>query len=64
MKREFLKALGISDENIEQIMAEHGKDTEKFKNQITTLIAEKDNLTMQLSEANKKIESLLITREM
>jgi len=32
MNREFLKSLGLDEETIEKIMAEHGKSVEKFKN--------------------------------
>ena len=31
MKREFLKDLGLTDEQIEKVMAEHGRGIEKFK---------------------------------
>ena len=57
MKREFLKGLEISEENIEKIMAEYGKATEKLKNQLTALTTEKDNLSSQLEKANEKIAS-------
>ena len=35
MKREFLKVLGLEDGAVDQIMAEHGKDVEGFKSQLT-----------------------------
>lgn len=35
MKREFLKDLGIEDETIDKIMAEHGKDIESYKTRLT-----------------------------
>lgn len=57
LKREFLKELDISEENIEKIMAEYGKATEKMKNQLAALTTEKNNLNSQLEEANKQIES-------
>lgn len=35
MKREFLKELGLEDETINKIMAEHGKDIESYKTRLT-----------------------------
>lgn len=37
MKREFLKGLGFDEDTINTIMAEYGKDTEGYKNEIATL---------------------------
>ena len=34
MKREFLKELGLSDEQVNSIMAENGKDIEKHKTEL------------------------------
>lgn len=34
MKREFLKELGLEDETINKIMAEHGKDIESYKTRL------------------------------
>lgn len=56
MKREFLKELGLEKEAVEQIMAEHGKDVEGLKQQISTLETEKENLSGQLAEANQQME--------
>lgn len=50
MKREFLKGLGISDEDIEKIMKEHGLSIESEKAK-TKLASE------QLNAANEKIKS-------
>lgn len=36
MKREFLKGLGISEELVESIMAEHGKTVEASKTEDAT----------------------------
>ena len=56
MKRETLKALGLEDAVIDQIMAENGKDIEKHKGEATTALATATQLTTQLTDANKAIE--------
>ena len=64
MKREFLKELGLTDEQIDKIMAENGKDIEKFKTELDvkekeleTKKKEIETLQGQLETANKEIES-------
>ncbi|WP_018592617.1 phage scaffolding protein [Terrisporobacter glycolicus] len=63
MKREFLKNLGLTDEQIDSIMAENGKDIEKHKasldkaNQDLETTKEKvTGLEMQLADANTQIQ--------
>lgn len=56
MKREFLKELELTDEAIDKIMAENGKDIEGFKSKVSTLETERDGLKTQLDEANTQIE--------
>ena len=63
MKREFLRNLDIgngahlSDDLIEQIMAEDGKAKTEMQNTITSLATERDGLQAQLSDANATIQS-------
>ena len=63
MKRDYLKNLDIgggahlSDELIEQIMAEDGKAKSELQNTINTLTAERDGLKTQLSDANTAIQA-------
>ncbi|RPJ29453.1 MAG: hypothetical protein EHM33_00980 [Chloroflexi bacterium] len=57
MKREQLKKLELSDEQIDKIMAMHGEDVEAQKSKITTAEAEAKTAREQLEEANKQIES-------
>lgn len=57
MKTEFLKELGLEQEVISKIMAENGKDIEKYKAENDTLKAESEQQKTQLTEANKQIES-------
>lgn len=63
MKREFLKELGLTDEQIDRVMAENGKDIEKYKSdletkekELETKETELETLQGQLEAANKQIE--------
>lgn len=58
MERQFLKGLGISDEAIEKVMAEYGKDVGRAKDDADKLTTERDGLKSQLEEANKTIKGL------
>jgi len=57
MKREFLEELKIEKEMIDKIMSENGKDIETEKTKVTTKQTELDGLKIQLTAANKQIES-------
>ena len=63
MKRDFLKNLDLgngahlSDDLVEQIMAEDGKAKTEMQNTITSLTAERDGLATQLNDANTAIQS-------
>lgn len=64
MKREFLEELGLEKQIIDAIMSEHGKSVsalkEKYKDYdekdgiIASLTAERDRLTVSLSEENER----------
>ena len=54
MKREELKAMGLTDEQVESVMAKNGAEVAALNNQITTLQSEKSQL-----ENDKKV----ITKE-
>lgn len=56
MKREFLKKLGLTDEQIDKIMGENGKDVEKAKGDLSTKETELASAKEQLGTANSKIE--------
>lgn len=58
MNREFLKGLGLEDEVINQIMAEHGKTVNKIKEQLETTTTERDSLKEQLEERDKQLDNL------
>ena len=56
MKREDLKAKGLTDEQIDFVMGENGKDIEKIKVTADTAKTEAETINGQLAEANKVIE--------
>lgn len=58
MNREFLKGLGLEDEAIDKVMAEHGKTLNDTKNQLETVTTEKGELESQLSERDGQLEEL------
>lgn len=58
MKTEFLKELGLTEEQIKSVMAENGKDIELEKEKTKTSITELEGTKTQLSEANKTITDL------
>lgn len=58
MKREFLKGLELSEEQINAIMAEHGKDVEASKSQLAELTTETESLKTQIADRDKDIKSL------
>ncbi|HEM3502225.1 TPA: phage scaffolding protein [Streptococcus suis] len=51
MKREFLAGLGLSDEVIEQVMAEHGKTVQATQSKL-------DEAESKLKEANSTLDTL------
>ena len=48
MKREDLKNLGLTDEQIEKVMAEYGKDITSLQKKVNGLTNERDGLKSQL----------------
>ena len=58
MKREMLKELGLTDEQIDKVMAENGADIEKHKTAAETSKAELDGLKAQLAERDKQLKDL------
>ncbi|HAK42835.1 MAG TPA: hypothetical protein DCM59_09220 [Clostridium sp.] len=58
MKTEFLKELGLTEEEIKSIMAENGKDVEAEKEKIKATTAELEGTKTQLKEANSTIIEL------
>lgn len=58
MKREFLKDMKLTDEQIDAIMAENGKDVNGLKEQVDSLTTEKDSLQSQLTERDTQLKDL------
>lgn len=58
MKRDFLKALGLSDEQIDKIMAEHGRSVESQKTKIADLEEQLTGYKTQVTERDKQLDSL------
>lgn len=57
MKTEDLKEKGLTDEQIQFIMAENGKDIKKYKDLSETQKTQLEDVTKQLTEANKQIDN-------
>lgn len=58
MKTEFLKQLGLSEEQIKSVMAENGKDVEAEKAKTTAATTKLDDVNNQLETANTTIKDL------
>lgn len=58
MKRDFLKNLELTDEQINAIMAENGKDVNELKEQVNSLTTEKSGLQAQLTDRDSQLKGL------
>ncbi|WP_459129902.1 phage scaffolding protein [Guggenheimella bovis] len=58
MKRETLKAMGLTDDQINLIMEENGKDINSLKNDIETLKKEKESLSSEIKTRDTQLEEL------
>lgn len=58
MKREFLKELGLEDETINKIMAEHGKDIESYKTRLADTEQKLTGSQGQIAQYETKIAEL------
>lgn len=50
MKREFLKNLGLTDEQVNQIMTENGNDIEKYRKEVESKTKELETLTQNMNQ--------------
>lgn len=58
MNREFLKGLGLEDDAINKIMAEHGKTLNTTKEQLDSVTTERDSMKQQLADRDTQLEDL------
>ena len=61
MNRDTLQKFGLSDEQVNQVMAEHGKDLEKSKgveSELEQLKQQNTDLTSQITERDKQLKDL------
>ena len=58
MKRDLLKEHGFSEEQINLVMAENGKDVNSLKEQINNLTGERDGLQKQIDDRDKQLTTL------
>lgn len=61
MKTEFLKGLGLSDEDVQKILAENGKDIEREKAKTAEAIEENKTLKGDKKTLEEKIDELTKT---
>lgn len=58
MKREDLKKLGLTDEQIEAVMTTHGQDMQAVNSQVATLQQSETDLKSQLASRDKDLSKL------
>lgn len=58
MNREELKAMGLTDEQIDKVMAAHGKVVNTTKEQLDTVTTERDSLKEQITERDNQLADL------
>ena len=63
MKREELKAMGLTDEQVESVMAKNGAEVAALNTQITTLQSEKSQLENDKKVITKEKEDKEIKKE-
>lgn len=58
MNREALKALGLTDEQIDSVMASHGTVVNATKGELATITTERDDLKGQLTDRDTQLNDL------
>lgn len=58
MKREDLKNLGLTDEQIEKVMAEHDKDITNLQEKVSSLTNKRDKQLDRLQKSSKDVNDL------
>ena len=57
MKREWLKELGLTDEQVDKVIDKNGEDINSIKSKLTAAETERDDYKSQLESANTTIQS-------
>ena len=58
MKREELKKLNLTDEQIDKVMSLHGADVENSKSKIAELNKTNESMQSQIAERDKDLKTL------
>ncbi|HAM86310.1 MAG TPA: scaffolding protein [Lactobacillus sp.] len=58
MKREDLKTMGLTDDQIESVMMAYGKELNPLKEQINSLTSERDSLQQQVVDRDSQLDDL------
>lgn len=58
MKREELKTMGLTDDQIESVMMAYGKELNPLKEQINSLTSERDSLQQQVVDRDSQLDDL------
>jgi predicted nucleic acid-binding Zn-ribbon protein len=58
LKREELKGLGLSDEQVDKVMGIHGTDVNDLKGQVSQLTTERDALKQRTADSDKQLNEL------
>lgn len=58
MKREFLKDLGLTDEQIEKVVSEHGKEVQETNSKLASAEQERDSFKSQVADRDDQIKEL------
>jgi len=58
LKREELKGLGLSDEQVDKVMGIHGTDVNDLKGQVSQLTTERDALKQRATDSDKQLNEL------
>lgn len=58
MQREFLKNLGLSDEQVQAMLIQHGKSTNESKGKLAQAEEQVTDLQNQISDRDKQLKKL------
>lgn len=58
MRREDLKTMGLTDDQIESVMMAYGKELNPLKEQINSLTSERDSLKQQVVDRDGQLDDL------